>query len=383
MEHILLLTTSFPDERLGSEAAGSFVADFAEELTQHCRVTVLAPSTRAHVESRGNLRIERFAVPKLPLSLLKVGNPAHWVAIVRTLYNGQKALSRLVEAESTDHILALWALPSGYWARNVYKKHHIPYSVWALGSDIWAVARIPFVKNILQAVLRDSYKCFADGFLLKDEVESLGQRTCEFLPSIRKLRIEKGRAFATKPPYRLAFLGRWHPNKGVDLLIAALNLLRDADWEKIQDIQICGGGPLEVSVHAGCAYLRSVGRPVTTRGYLDKAQATKLLTQSDYVVIPSRLESIPVVFSDAVQARCPLITTPVGDLPRLLNSYQLGVLSQDVSSDGLAAAIRAALDKPPQLFKAGLATVLGQFSVDNACNQFLRALNGGKNADTR
>ena len=111
MEHILLLTTSFPDERLGSEAAGSFVADFAEELTQHCRVTVLAPSIRAHVESRGNLRIERFAVPKLPLSLLKVGNPAHWVAIVRTLYNGQKALSRLVEAESTDHILALWALP--------------------------------------------------------------------------------------------------------------------------------------------------------------------------------------------------------------------------------------------------------------------------------
>jgi glycosyltransferase involved in cell wall biosynthesis len=101
------------------------------------------------------------------------------------------------------------------------------------------------------------------------------------------------------------------------------------------------------------------------------------------VVIPSRLESIPVVFSDAVQARCPLITTPVGDLPRLLNSYQLGVLSQDVSSDGLAAAIRAALDKPPLLFKAGLATVLGQFSVDNACNQFLRALNGGKNADTR
>ena len=235
----------------------------------------------------------------------------------------------------------------------------------------------------MQAVLRDSHKCFADGFLLKDEVESICQRTCEFLPSIRKLPIVKGRVLATKPPYRLAFLGRWHPNKGVDLLIAALNLLHDADWEKIQGIQICGGGPLEVSVRTGCAYLRSVGRPVTTRGYLDKAQATELLTQSDYLIIPSRLESIPVVFSDAVQAGCPLISTPVGDLPRLLNSYQLGVLSQDVSSDGLAAAIRTALDRPPQLFKAGLATVLRQFSVDHTCNQFLNTVNGGKNADTR
>jgi glycosyltransferase involved in cell wall biosynthesis len=383
MEHIILLTTSFPGERLGSEAAGSFVADFAEELTQRCRVTVLAPSTRAHVESRGNLRIERFAVPKLPLSLLNVSNPVHWVGIFRTLYNGQKALNRLLGKGPVDHILALWALPSGYWARNVYKKHHIPYSVWALGSDIWTVVRIPFVKNILQAVLRDSHKCFADGFLLKDEVESICQRTCEFLPSIRKLPIVKERVLATKPPYRLAFLGRWHPNKGVDLLIAALNLLHGADWEKIQGIQICGGGPLEVSVRTGCAYLRSVGRPVTTRGYLDKAQATELLTQSDYLIIPSRLESIPVVFSDAVQAGCPLISTPVGDLPRLLNSYQLGVLSQDVSSDGLAAAIRTALDRPPQLFKAGLATVSRQFSVDHTCNQFLNTVNGGKNADTR
>ncbi|MEA3483981.1 MAG: hypothetical protein U9R65_18740, partial [Pseudomonadota bacterium] len=103
MEHIILLTTSFPDERLGSEAAGSFVADFAEELTQRCRVTVLAPSTRARIESRGNLRIERFAVPKLPLSLLNVSNPVHWVGIFRTLYNGQKALNRLLGKGPVDH----------------------------------------------------------------------------------------------------------------------------------------------------------------------------------------------------------------------------------------------------------------------------------------
>ncbi len=329
MEHIILLTTSFPDERLGSEAAGSFVADFAEELTQRCRVTVLAPSSRANVESRGNLRIERFAVPKLPLSLLNVGNPVHWGNIVRTLYAGQKAIERLVRTKDVDHILALWVLPSGYWARRVWKRYGVPYSVWALGSDIWTPSKIPLVRKILVTVLQDSYKRFADGYLLKENVESLCGDSCEFLPSVRRLPIHRAKPSATSPPFRLAFLGRWHLNKGVDLLVEALKLLDESDWQKIEEVRIAGGGALETLVKSGCATLRAAGRPVTVRGYLDKAQAAELLLWADYLVLPSRIESIPVIFSDDMQAGCPVIATPVGDLPRLLHEYDVGILTTE------------------------------------------------------
>jgi hypothetical protein len=45
MLHVALVTTSYPDQQPGSEAAGSFVEDFAHALSEHARVTVIAAST--------------------------------------------------------------------------------------------------------------------------------------------------------------------------------------------------------------------------------------------------------------------------------------------------------------------------------------------------
>ena len=71
MHHIALVTTSYPDGKPGTEAAGSFVADFAEELSRRVRVTVVAAGTEDEVSETGTLCMRRFAVPRLPLSLRK------------------------------------------------------------------------------------------------------------------------------------------------------------------------------------------------------------------------------------------------------------------------------------------------------------------------
>ena len=95
MNHVFIVTTSFHDAALkpGQEAAGAFVADFAQALSQQVHVTVVAPSSRDGEEQGGRLSIRRFAVPKLPLSLLDPINPAHWPAIIKTLRAGQAALN--------------------------------------------------------------------------------------------------------------------------------------------------------------------------------------------------------------------------------------------------------------------------------------------------
>jgi hypothetical protein len=76
MPHIALVTTSYPTSHDGSEAAGSFVADFAEALTAYAQVTVIAPSLSAEVEQHKSLTLRRFKVPRLPLSLLN-SNPTN------------------------------------------------------------------------------------------------------------------------------------------------------------------------------------------------------------------------------------------------------------------------------------------------------------------
>ena len=378
--HILLISTSYPEQTPGSEAAGSFVEDFAEAVSEHINVTVVAPGLNNVSETyNANLTLRRFKVPYLPLSLLKPYNPAHWPLIIKTLNAGQREVQRLIDEEEIDYIMALWVLPSGYWARNTWKKHGIPYSVWALGSDIWNLGRIPLVKTLLKTVLRDSDVCFADGYILKKDVEKISGKPCEFLASTRRLPAVEEKSLSTAPPYKFAYLGRWHHNKGTDILLDSLHLLSDEDWAKIEEVRIFGGGPLEKIIKSGYAALKEAGRPVLLGGYLDKTQAVKLLLWADYLLISSRIESIPVVFSDAVQIGCPVITTPVGDLPHLIDRYKVGILSTEVSAKAFASAMCEALHKSPCLYINGLQDIKKQFNLFLTVDRLIGFINQGWN----
>lgn len=363
MNHLLLITTSYPDESEGAAAAGTFVHDFAHALSSVASVTVVAPSDTASVSQERQVKVRRFAVPRQPLSLLSPANPAHWPAIVATLRAGGQAVRQACAETPVAHIFALWALPSGYWALQASRRFGIPYSIWALGSDIWTLGKIPLVRGMLRRVLRDAAHRYADGLALAADVERIGGKPCAFLPSGRVLADGRVKILRDRPPYRLAFLGRWHPNKGIDLLAQALALLGDEDWQHIEAIRIHGGGPLASQVQAQTAPLIQAGWPLTVGDYLDREGARDLLDWADYVVIPSRIESIPVIFSDAMQMRCPVIAMPVGDLPPLLAEHRCGVLAPTVTAAGFAQALRQALTAAPADFATGLDTAASAFDV--------------------
>lgn len=362
---IVIATTSFPIRADGSEAAGSFVSDLAEELATHLPVRVVAPGARSTREHwADNVEVFRFAAPDKPLSTLKPWRPADLVATHRVLRAGGRATRQAVQAGPTAHILALWALPSGHWARRVSRETGVPYSVWTLGSDIWTLGRIPVVRGHLRRVLRDAHTCYSDGLKLADDTRAICGREVEFLPSTRRIERTRTAPLKSAPPYRLLFLGRWHPNKGVDLLIEALKRLRDEDWQRIETVEICGGGPLEPLVKQGVADLLAAGRPVELRGYLDKAAAEEAILRADYLLIPSRIESIPVVFSDAMKLGCPIVATPVGDLDSLVTHYQCGEVATEVSRDAFAECLRRSLTADRRCLAPGIFEAADRFSLD-------------------
>ncbi len=313
----------------------------------------------------------RFAVPRLPLSLLDARNPAHFPAIVRTLKAGQRAVEEVVAERAVRRLLAFWALPSGYWALRAARKRGIPFSTWALGSDIWTLGRIPVVRGILRKVLREAEHCFADGIGLCGDVQRISGRECRFLPSCRRLEAPRQRPLSSNPPYRLAFIGRWHRNKGADLLLDALERLTDEDWCRIECVRIAGGGPLERLVLQRAARLVSAGRPVQMLGFVDRRAAAQLLDWTDYVLIPSRLESIPLIFSDAMQAHRPVICTPAGDLPSLLDQYRVGVLAPEVDMNAFVAALRSGLSLNPTSFGSEFERACGDFDVSVRVHRLL------------
>ena len=369
--HVAIITTSYPDDVPGSEAAGSFVADFARQLAEDVQVTVIAAASSDSISKSGQLEIQRFAVPKLPLSLLKPLRPADWLAILKTIRNGRHAVERVAQDSKPNYLFALWALPSGHWAASVARRHDIPYAIWALGSDIWGLGRIPLLRWRLQLVLRAADRCFADGFSLAQDVEDLSGRRCDFLPSTRQLPGRHRDDSTESAPYRLAFLGRWHRNKGVDILLESLRQLSDSDWSKISAVRIFGGGPLHDDVHRIAAELQAEHRPVETGGYLDKERAADLIAWADYLMLPSRIESIPVIFSDAMQLRTPIVATPVGDLPRLYDKYSFGTLAEAATSDAFTIAMRDALAQNAASFGTGLAAAAADFDMTNVTQRFL------------
>lgn len=362
---IVLVTSSFPISGDGSEAAGAFVADLAEEMAKHVAVRVVAPGPEDSTEAWATgITVFRYRAPNRPLSTLRTWHPVDAWRVLGVLRSGASATERAMAAGPVAHLFALWALPCGEWARNSARKHGVGYSVWTLGSDIWSLGRIPVVRSRLRTILRGAEHAWSDGLRLAEDTCAIAGREVGFLPSTRRIERVRTEPLRSQPPYRLLFLGRWHPNKGVDLLLDALRQLADQDWAGIQRVTIAGGGPMEGLVRSGVEHLQSNGRFVELRGYLDRRQAEQAMLDADYLLIPSRIESIPVVFSDAVKLGLPVIATPVGDLPRLLNHKSpCGVLASDRTADEFREALHVAVHSAPKMFQQGTTDVAERFGL--------------------
>lgn len=370
---IVLITSSFPIKGDGSEAAGAFVADLADELASRRLVKVVAPGRRREVESwSARIEVHRYPTSEAPLSTLKPWIPRDALEILRTLRSGQKATEAAMASGPVERIVALWVLPCGDWAMRSAKRHGIPYATWALGSDIWSLGRIPFVRQRLAQVMRRANKRWADGVQLAHDAALISGAEVEFLPSTRRSVRRRLEPLRSQAPYRLLFLGRWHPNKGIDLLLDALALLDNADWALIERVMICGGGPLEDLVREKVSIFASSGRPVELRGFLAHEAAEQALLDADWLLIPSRIESIPVVFSDALKMRCAVVAMPVGDLAGLIDASRVGVVAGEVSVRAFAGALSEALRGSPAALSDNLDKAAIQFDLSSIASEILK-----------
>lgn len=349
---LVLVTSSFPIAADGSEAAGSFVADLAQELAKHVHVRVVAPGP-LNLRERWAERVEifRYAAPSRPLSTLRLWHPGDLGHIAKVLQAGQQATHQA--AAGAQHIVALWGLPCGEWARRAAARRGIGYTAWMLGSDVWSLGRIPLLRGALRRVIQQARHAYADGYQLAADAEKISRTSVAFLPSTRRIDLPHPAPPRDQPPYRLLFLGRWHPNKGIDLLLDALAILGDDDWSKVESVQIQGGGPLHALVHERAKVLQRDGRPVIVGGFLSKPEAEVAIIEADCLLIPSRIESIPVIFSDAIKLGRPVVSMPVGDLPELVKNGA-GVLAPEVCSQAFATAVRSMLHMSPQSFEPSL-----------------------------
>lgn len=370
--NICILTSSFPSGPFAAQSAGVFVRDFALALAKNNnRVFVVTQALQHDSISDPELEVVRYncLAKEKPLSILNPLNPVDIVKILSVMRQGKKALFRLLMKERIDFCLAMWTVPSGYFSYCAKRKHAIPYAVWALGSDIWKYGKYPLIKLLVRRILQYSDSLYADGIRLCNDVERLAKRKCTFLATTRILPKQNIASInLDRDKLNYLYIGRYHRNKGVDILIDAISNVPYSALGKMH-FYIFGGGVLECEIKSKVLSL-GLSEHVTIGGFLDSNYVAAYLSACDCLIIPSRIESIPCVLSDALQMNKPVIVSDVGDMGELVRKYEVGIVANANSSSELSKAIVKFSMDDSNKFSNGILEMSKMFNLENIVSQF-------------
>jgi glycosyltransferase involved in cell wall biosynthesis len=113
---------------------------------------------------------------------------------------------------------------------------------------------------------------------------------------------------------------------------------------------------------------------VAIEGPVDEYRMSALLKKCQTLIIPSRVESIPVVLSDALQAGCNLIVSDVGDMGPLVRSYRAGIVVDELSPEAIKKAILSQLERRRDEFDEGRQKLYALFDVQRSVDKFLEMI---------
>ncbi len=344
MKRVLVIANRYPCD--ADDPASPFVPHYVQAL-KGCgvEVDVLTPRYTHRPRCVEPEFIHRFDTgASSPVGSWNLASPASWVRLRRFVTAGHQLGRALCQKNSYDHILALWALPSGEFAYRLSREFNIPYSTWCLGSDIYSWAQRPIIKGQIAKVLQASSHVFGDGDDLAARVKNWLGIDCHFMASFRPLEgsLPVAAPSANQAP-RFLYLGRIHPAKGTNELLKAFVTV-GAKLPRAT-LNIVGDGPDLTRMREQAGQL-GIAPAVTFAGPVGNTEISAAYQKCDFVVIPTKSDSLPLVFSEAVQARRPVIGTDVGDLGVYIRRFQVGIVCDSAHPDFLSAAMLRMADQP-------------------------------------
>jgi glycosyltransferase involved in cell wall biosynthesis len=330
------------------------------------------PRDRFHVEVAALTRLgpleADLAGAGIPVTLIGKRHKADPFALAR--------LARFLKGRKVD-VLQTWIFAANTYGRLAARRAGTPVvAVAEMAVDLWkgrgqlAVDRVlarwtdRVVGNSLAVV--DFYrKAGVPDDRLACIPSGIGD---EEPPPVDPAEVRASLGLAADAPLVL-FAGRLAPQKGVDVLLYALDLLQHVrpDLRTL----IVGDGPLRPRLEELARAFRLDAAAVKFLGHRD--DVPRLLAAADLLVLPSRYEGLPNVVLEAMRFRKPVVATAAPGTTEVVADGQTGLLVPLDDKVALARALRAVIEDPAlarRLGDAGRARAEAEFRAETMVARF-------------
>jgi len=266
------------------------------------------------------------------------------------------AVQKLIdEGFDFDVIDAHYYYPDGVAAALLSRWFGKPLAVTARGSDVNLIGRHALPRRFMRWTSGVASASIGVSQALVERMRELGMGGRQLLALRNGVDLARFSADADPASLRarlgvegsplLLSVGNLVPLKGHDLVIEAVGLLRGRGL----DARLCiiGAGPLRAELEAQVQSL-GLSDQVRLLGALPQEQLASWYGAADMLVLASEREGWPNVLLESMACGTPVIATAVGGIPEIVKSPQTGRLVEDRSALGLAAAVQALWQAPPQ-----------------------------------
>jgi len=166
----------------------------------------------------------------------------------------------------------------------------------------------------------------------------------------------------------VGFVGRLTPQKGVETLIAAFHALEVPGAQLL----IVGDGESRAALEAAAKAGRNAAR-ITFLG--SRKDTPELFRAMDVFVLPSYVEAFPMVLLEAMATGVPVIGTPVGDVPKIIEIGQTGHIMPTGDAQFLRSLLTTTLlDESERLRmgEAARANVVANHSAESFARNYVK-----------
>lgn len=385
--NVLVLARSFPSTLFPN--AGLWTLRPMAALSERCDIRVVSPVPYCPpIPGLGPLRYyTRFrTIPTAatvgglqvhyPRFAIGPGNSLYALETEAYYWGVRRLVDRLWAEQPFDLIHANFIYPDGAVAHRLAERHGVPFVVTELAPWTGWLDRRGVARNALPAA-RAAASILALSTHVKETIHSHEPSANVHVvpPGV------EGDEFPLRPAGRrkreqILFVGMLNFNKGVDVLLRAVAVLRDRGAPG--RLVLVGGSHYrnterqEEQLRALAADL-GLGDRATFAGKQAPPDVARLMGESSVVVLPSRAEAFGSVLAEAISCGTPVVASRSGG-PEDIVSEDVGVLvpvgDHVALADGISSVLGAPERYPPEELRA---SALSRFGIATVADRIREA----------